>query len=1200
MRGFKRKIHFSFFFIAVLLFFNGGNNSFAQTAQFLVSNPCMANPECEGDGVTFTDTVARATAWSWDLGGGATADTRSVVHAYSTPGIYTVSLVRSFSDGTREIVSRDVEVGILPEDFQNWKTDTTICPGETIKLDPYPNGNVPEGAKFLWYPKGNTTQVLDVDSSGCYSVEVIMPNGCKIQNMVNVKLCLEPAGDQGAKWYFGNGAGLDFQGGSPTPIRGELNTREGTSVISNSKGELLFYTDGVTIYNADGDKMPCLDGSCDDLKGSSASTQSVLIVPQPTCRGCEYLYNVFTTTSIDETEKVLTVSVVDMRRESGRGAIIEQNRVLHNNTTERLVSSRNDQDTTYWTLSHDYASNTFRIFHATAGGLVETGTFDGGLMHDSENRGEGQMKFSAADSTGQRQLAVVVPGPDRNYVDLFGFNDESGTMSHIRTLDLGPSPPTAYGVEFSTDQSKLYVSFMGDDTTASRLVQYDLSLGSDSLITDSEMTIDSVLNQTFGSLQLAPDGRIYMAIEGESYLAVIGEPNDTTRIVSRLEYERIGVRLQGTSQLGLPNFVQNFTMPSDGPGFSADGFCVDEPTTFTASPLCDPIEDNYTWDFGDGTGMTGEETEVSHTYTTPGIYTVTLLASNRCTDTLFTDEIEIFDVPKETGLESYIEICSNEHVLEPTVDAENYVWINLANRRVVSRDRRLTVYPPGGDFAIYMWNDPDGQCLFGDTINVVMRRPPDLDLGPDVAMCRDSSLILSTPGQAWREFLWSSGETSRDLTVTQPGTYWVEARDANECVNRDTIQVLERPKPRIIAQMVGPTGCLTSDGSITIQSISPGTIGDYVFEWSDVSGTGLGSGSVLLDRREGAYTLRMSGYEEACTADTTLHLRSPANNLNLRPVVSNASCTDPEGGEIRFEVISGNPNQFTWFNEGGAQLGSADSVAGLAPGFYSMLARDAGGCTFTLKPIVVGMDMNNLADLGPDVAKCEDDPVELSPLAVDFPHNNYLWSTGETTHTIQVTEPGTYKLTAFNSENGCKGEDEVRVFQAPKPEVNLPGVYGLCMDDPNHSVTLNPTGRPGYIYYWPHATDSTQQITVTDLGTYAVLVTNNEGCTIEVVTEVQDRCEPKLVIPSAFSPDNNGINDMLEMIGLYLTDFDIKVYNRWGEVIFASNNLDNKWDGRYKDVKVQPGVYAWVASYKSVDYPERPKYKVRGAVTVIR
>jgi hypothetical protein len=69
--------------------------------------------------------------------------------------------------------------------------DTTICPGDTLILDPYPNG-APDGAKYVWYPKGDTTQTLNVDSSGCYSVEVILPNGCKIQDRINVKICMEP------------------------------------------------------------------------------------------------------------------------------------------------------------------------------------------------------------------------------------------------------------------------------------------------------------------------------------------------------------------------------------------------------------------------------------------------------------------------------------------------------------------------------------------------------------------------------------------------------------------------------------------------------------------------------------------------------------------------------------------------------------------------------------------------------------------------------------------------------------------------------------------------------------------------------------------------------------------------------------------------------------------------------------------------
>ena len=93
-----------------------------------------------------------------------------------------------------------------------------------------------------------------MDSSGCYSVEAISPNGCSYQDRINVDVCGEKKESQGVKWYFGQNAGLDFSGGgAPKPITdGNLSTIEGSSSIANTKGILLFYTDGIIIYDKDG------------------------------------------------------------------------------------------------------------------------------------------------------------------------------------------------------------------------------------------------------------------------------------------------------------------------------------------------------------------------------------------------------------------------------------------------------------------------------------------------------------------------------------------------------------------------------------------------------------------------------------------------------------------------------------------------------------------------------------------------------------------------------------------------------------------------------------------------------------------------------------------------------------------------------------------------------------------------------------
>ena len=1336
-----------FFWIFIVLMGSLVHLGYAQSPSvpFVVEGQCMVNPDCENEATSFEDTLKTAVAWQWNFGDPLSSDNtdtrRNPRHAYTTPGTYVVSLVRTLQNGTIDSLSLPIQIGELPPPFQNWRPDTTICPDQIITLDPYPMG-APEGARFIWFPKGDTTQTLQVDSSGCYSVEVILPNGCKIQDRVNVKICLEPTNQEGAKWFFGNNAGLDFSSGIPQALTdGELNTPEGTSTIANSKGVLLFYTDGVKIYDRDGTELECQADTCQPLLGSPNSTQSALIVPQPTCKGCEYLFNVFTTTDINDSTKLLTVSVVDMRRNNGKGAVVEQNTVLQRSTTERLASVKNEADSTYWIISHDYGSNVFRVFHATEGGLVESGEFPLGMVHDTPEKGEGYMKFSAPDSaSGQRRLAVIVPGPPTNYVEIFTFSDSTGELAYERTIDLGPAPPKAYGVEFSPSGEKLYVSYLGDGvSTASKLVQYDLTLGDSALIADSRILIDSTTNQRFGALQVGSDGKIYMAIEGSGFLAVINEPEENS--LGNLMYEVEGVNLGGrTSQLGLPSFVQNFTQQNDGPGFQADGFCSGAPTSFQASPLCDPIEDTYTWNFGDGSApVSGKQNQVEHTYRLPGIYRVSLRAVNQCKDTTFFQEVEIFETPPPLDLGQDQDECRNSIQLDANVDAEFFVW--LYNGRPVGREKIFNATATGQYVAIAA-NGPQGLCFQADTVELTIRRPPPFSLGPDTTVCNDSTLVLTAPGLTWREFTWSTGENTRDITIRQPGTYFVEVKNGNDCYNEDTIQVVSRPRARIAADLLPPTGCTTADGRIQISNITP--TGTYNYAWTRPDNSTVGTGPVLSDLREGAYQLRVSGNPLACTTDTSFTLRSPANPLRMSALPSDAACTKPDSGSIAIQITGGQPTSFRWLNSAGQVVSTAQTATNLVSGTYSLEASDAGGCNFTQAGIVVGLTRDNLALLGPDRGKCVGDTIQLAPLANNFAGNQYLWNTGATTRGLVVQEAGIYTLTVTNPDNGCTGTDNVQVRFSAKPNVvagaplafcadqrpqrltgatpangfwvgpgvdsvglftpvdtlvgrqtltyfvsnegcvasgdrvvdikpvpvvrlgpdttlcydgtfrlvasniseaqyswsngqtnqsitprftgtysvsaNLAGCVGrdtirlvflpsprlnlapespLCVAQ-NATTVLDSRGPANQQYFWPETGDTTSRITVNRLGIYRVIATNREGCTLTDTTEVVDRCEPRLFVPDAFTPNGDGRNDELDIYGLFFNQFEIKVYNRWGEVIFSTEDVNQKWDGTYKGAKVQPGVYPYVINYGSEYYPERRRETLRGSVMVLR
>ena len=143
-------------------------------------------------------------------------------------------------------------------------------------------------------------------------------------------------------WYFGENAGLDFNSGNPVALtNGQLNTIEGCATISNSVGQLLFYTDGITIYNSNHQVM--LNGA--GLYGDTSSTQSATIVKKP---GSATLYYVFT---IDEevNPNGFCYSIVDMSLDGGNGAVTSTKNILvYTPTCEKLAVVKHANNTDFW------------------------------------------------------------------------------------------------------------------------------------------------------------------------------------------------------------------------------------------------------------------------------------------------------------------------------------------------------------------------------------------------------------------------------------------------------------------------------------------------------------------------------------------------------------------------------------------------------------------------------------------------------------------------------------------------------------------------------------------------------------------------------------------------------------------------------------------------------------------------------------
>jgi hypothetical protein len=361
-----------------------------------------------------------------------------------------------------------------------------------------------------------------------------MNNGIRLLPLLLFTSCFFhhlPAQNQFNFWYFGQGAGIDFNSGSPVALSGGmLYPNEGTASIADEvTGNLLFYTDGVTVYNRIHTVMP--NGNA--LSGDVTTTQSALIVRQP---GSDSLYYIFTVPP-DDGLTDLRYSVVDMSLLSGLGDVTVKNILLGagSGISEKATAIHHCNGTDWWIIFHGRGNNNYQAWLLDATGLSASPVVSsvGTVITTDLNRGVGWM----APSEDATQIAMA--SYSGSTVDIVDFDNENGIMSLILT---GFTKP--YGLAFSPNDSILYVT---DDMS---LVQFDLSSGDSATIQDSRTSVITEANM-MRAIRLGPDGRIYVAREWEAYLGVVNNPDV---MGSGCGYVSAGFYLSpGSNALGLPN-----------------------------------------------------------------------------------------------------------------------------------------------------------------------------------------------------------------------------------------------------------------------------------------------------------------------------------------------------------------------------------------------------------------------------------------------------------------------------------------------------------------------------------------------------------------------------------------------------------------------------------------------------------------------
>jgi WD40 repeat protein len=350
---------------------------------------------------------------------------------------------------------------------------------------------------------------------------------------------------EAANWYFGNNCALSFVNGSPVNIANSaMKATEGCAAISDSRGNMLFYTNGVTVWNKQNKMMRNGKG----LKGHDSSTQSAIIVPKP---GSANLYYVFTSDAgaYDTPPNVgVHYSTVDMLRDSSRGEVIEKNIKLLPAAAEKLSAVKHANGTDIWVLAHGWNTNNFYAWLVTKNGvsapvISSLGTIHfGGKSRDANSIG--QMKFSPDG----KHVALTMF--DSKFFEVFDFNNSTGELSNARMI-YTPEEEVAYGLEFSPNGQYLYVGVYWKK----QIIQYEVDYPSGAQIMATATLIGSTHDNKLGSFQLAPDGNIYIT-KNSSFLGVIAYPNKSGTACNYIDN---GVLIKlGQLQLGLPGFIQSY------------------------------------------------------------------------------------------------------------------------------------------------------------------------------------------------------------------------------------------------------------------------------------------------------------------------------------------------------------------------------------------------------------------------------------------------------------------------------------------------------------------------------------------------------------------------------------------------------------------------------------------------------------------
>ncbi len=471
---------------------------------------------------------------------------------------------------------------------------------------------------------------------------------------------------------------------------------------------------------------------------------------------------------------------------------------------------------------------------------------------------------------------------------------------------------------------------------------------------------------------------------------------------------------------------------------------------------------------------------------------------------------------------------------------------------------------PGVDYAFSAW-----------LMTVVLPNPAVLEFTINGQPIGDP-LTASYVTCQWQGFhaIWNAGATTTATICISNQNVLEDGNDfalddisfAPMCIWNDTIVVTEQAYP---TPDLGTDVSICADQAVTLAANWPAA---DAFVWSTGATT-----PTLTAATSGTYWVDVT--EGGCTGRDSVDVV-----LRTMPTVDLGPQQDLCTGETVLLDATVPGATYTWQN--GSQT---PTFLATQTGTYSVTV-DLNGCT-TQDAVQVNVSPLPVLDLGADTTICDGTSLTLD---VTRPGGTYRWNDGTTSGARTLTDAGLYGVTV--TEQGCSSSDSLTLVVIPLPTVDLGPDFLLC----EGTWRVLELDNIGFDTRWSDGSNGSQ-LAVSTPGLFSVTLWNRCDTVSDSLVVTMDRCDCPVHVPNAFTPDNDGLNDLfIPLFSCEAKTYQLRIFDRWGRELWQTNDPNQPWDGSSSAGPVPSGLYNWLLRVRTNTVHDGGSREFRGHLTLLR